>query len=161
MLTDLFRLFAMTVSQNLCSTRSERRAACVRHVLDRQCTDPIDVTILACEMHVSRRQLERDFRRWVGVGLVEYARRRRFDLAAHALSGDRSIVQVALDHGYADQAHFTRVARRFAGCTPGVLRANEISASRAESGSIGTQSRPWAGTCAAAVVPNELSRRAA
>lgn len=82
-----------------------------------------DVDELARVQVVSRRQLERDFRHWLGVAPATYLRLVRFQRAAAAVSAGLPLAFAAADHGFADQAHMTRVFRDTSGFTPGHLRS--------------------------------------
>jgi AraC family transcriptional regulator len=67
--------------------------------------------------------LARAFRLVAGMSIGEYRRRNR--LVALSLSlrcTSESLGDLAVAHGYADQAHMTREFRRFAGCPPGTWR---------------------------------------
>jgi AraC family transcriptional regulator len=67
--------------------------------------------------------LARSFRREYGVTVGEYARGLRLDWAtAELASRDRSLAEIALAAGFADQSHFTRAFRAYAGVTPGRYR---------------------------------------
>lgn len=77
-----------------------------------------DVQALAAQEGVTRRQLERDFRVHLGVSPGTYSRLVRFQRAASAVSAGQRMVEAALDHGYADQAHMSRVFRAYAGLSP-------------------------------------------
>ena len=67
--------------------------------------------------------LARAFRRKYGVSVADYARLRRLEWAtAQIASTDASLARIALDAGFADQSHFTRVFRRHHGVTPGRYR---------------------------------------
>jgi transcriptional regulator GlxA family with amidase domain len=112
-----------SIPPNLSMTTSQLRVKLALEAIQHSLAVRIDVQRIAEQLRVSRRQLERDFRRWLGVGLFEYARRRRFELAAEALRAGTPILQVAMTYGYADQSHLTHTTRRMMGCTPGVLRA--------------------------------------
>jgi AraC-like DNA-binding protein len=67
-----------------------------------------------------------------GLGPKTAARIVRFDRARHRLreamasGGGDGLAQVAAASGYADQAHFTREFRDFAGCTPSSWLAEEF-----------------------------------
>ena len=61
----------------------------------------------------------RAFRRYLNCTVGEYVRRLRLDSAAVGLSQtDRPIAAIALDTGFADQAHFSNAFRRYTGTTP-------------------------------------------
>ena len=67
--------------------------------------------------------LARAFRRAYGVPVTEYARRLRVRAAADRVaSSGLPLARVALEAGFADQAHLTRELRRETGLTPGALR---------------------------------------
>ncbi|HLM69466.1 MAG TPA: AraC family transcriptional regulator, partial [Longimicrobium sp.] len=67
--------------------------------------------------------LARAFRRAYGVPVTEYARRLRVRAAADRVaSTGLPLSRVALEAGFADQAHLTRELRRETGLTPGALR---------------------------------------
>lgn len=110
--------------------RLERRARLAppwlleaRDWLHDQCLDPPDVATLAAAAGVHPDYLARAFRAWFGVPIGEYLRALRLDWAAARLAGSaRPIVEIALDAGFADQSHFTRVFRRHTGLTPATYR---------------------------------------
>ncbi|WP_428266665.1 AraC family transcriptional regulator [Haliangium sp.] len=79
---------------------------------------------LATELGTSERQLERVFRTRVGVTPKAFARLVRIHRVRLGLklTRDRSLVDIALDAGYYDQAHFTRDFCRVVGMTPGRYR---------------------------------------
>lgn len=79
---------------------------------------------LAAEIDVPATQLARAFRAHRGVSVGEYGRRLRIEwAAAEVAGGDRSLVEIAAEAGFADQSHFTRLFRRYVGTTPGRYRA--------------------------------------
>jgi AraC-like DNA-binding protein len=77
----------------------------------------------AQRMGIGRRQIERDFARWLGVSPGQFLRVVRFQRAAAAVLAGDSLTGAAADHGYADQAHMTRTFGEMAGTTPGRLAA--------------------------------------
>lgn len=67
--------------------------------------------------------LARAFRRYLGTSPREYVRRQRITSAAHRLmSTDQTPCQIAVETGFADQAHFCRCFRALVGVTPGAYR---------------------------------------
>lgn len=74
---------------------------------------------LAGEVGLSRRHFRRRFRRATALSPKELARVRRLRASAvDSVLGDPRWVEVALDHGYADQAHLVREFRSLLGTTP-------------------------------------------
>jgi AraC-like DNA-binding protein len=75
------------------------------------------------------RQLERQFQACVGIPPKRYARLVRFQRAVSALvSAPRAAgAELAVRHGYYDQAHFTRDFRAFTGWAPRAFAAQKLS----------------------------------
>jgi AraC-like DNA-binding protein len=87
----------------------------------------VRVAVVAGELGLSERQLERLFLERVGVSPKHYARLRRFERAARLTRDGRASSEVAFATGYADQAHFIREFRRFTGTTPRrLIRAGDL-----------------------------------
>jgi AraC-like DNA-binding protein len=81
-----------------------------------------DVRAAAGALGVSERQLRRRFQAAVGYGPATLARILRFRRFVDAVDrGGDDLATLALDAGYADQAHLTRECRRLAGVTPAAL----------------------------------------
>jgi len=74
---------------------------------------------IAAGVALSPRQLRRRFQRLVGLSPKEFARIRRFRASViDAVGGAGSWVELAGDHGYADQAHLVHEFRRLIGLSP-------------------------------------------
>lgn len=72
---------------------------------------------------MSTRTLQRQFADLHGIGLLEYARRRRLDLARELLErGDATVAQAAHRAGYAHPANFATAFRRQFGMPPSQTR---------------------------------------
>jgi AraC-like DNA-binding protein len=71
--------------------------------------------------HISARQLQRDFRKFIGTTPKAFARTVRFEAAQRVLMFDpqANLVGLAYECGYSDQAHFINDFRAFVGKTPG------------------------------------------
>jgi AraC-like DNA-binding protein len=88
----------------------------------------VSVDQLAADAGVSNRQLERRFRREVGIGPKLLARIVRFQQVFRAVEQcDSAWATVAVECGYYDQAHLIRDFNQFAQQTPAVLFASQSS----------------------------------
>jgi len=78
---------------------------------------------LAAEVGMHPASLGRAFRRRYGCSITRYRQRLRALTVARALSdGDRPLTDLALDQGFADLSHMTRIFRREIGLSPGRFR---------------------------------------
>ncbi|NJB85647.1 AraC-like DNA-binding protein [Lewinella marina] len=85
------------------------------------------VADISRQVCISQRQLERQFRRVVGITPKQYLNLLRINRAVEALNRDPNLdlTSVAYDCGYFDQAHFIRDFRRVTGRPPGAYRRGE------------------------------------
>jgi AraC family transcriptional regulator len=87
--------------------------------LDRE----VSMAEIARQVGVHPVHLSRTFPRFHGCTMGEYLRRLRVERARdQLLATDRPLSAIALDAGFADQAHFTRVFRAHTGLTPSAFR---------------------------------------
>jgi AraC family transcriptional regulator len=78
---------------------------------------------LAAAVQVHPVTLARAFRRAHACSVGEYVRRLRIERAAQELGGTtRSIAEIAMTAGFADQSHFSNVFRRQTGMSPSAFR---------------------------------------
>lgn len=73
---------------------------------------------VADEQHVSRRQIERDFSRWLGVSPRHLSQVARVQGVARRAHAGASLADAAAEMGFADQSHMNRVVRQLTGVTP-------------------------------------------
>lgn len=103
--------------------RSPRWLTQTRERLHAHFRDPPRIRELAFAAGVHPDHLARAFRARFGVPIGAYVRRLRLDWAAARLeTAELTIVQVALEAGFADQSHFTRAFKRLTGLTPAEYR---------------------------------------
>ena len=98
----------------------------------------LTLTEIARELGLHPVYLSRAFRDHVGSTFSECVTRARIRYAARRLEEpSASLAEIALDAGFADQSHFTRVFRRETGTTPGAYRPrrNSRTSSARSSGS--------------------------
>lgn len=94
-----------------------------RHYLDSQKTQVVHSSELEAVTGLSRYELARQFRAMSGTSPYRYLLMRRLDFARKLLAQGRSLVEVALEAGFADQAHFSRMFKATFGITPTRYRA--------------------------------------
>jgi AraC-like DNA-binding protein len=95
----------------------------VARYIDTHFADPLPLQDLCEHAQLSGSHLIRAFRQRFGVAPHEYQINRRIQYARARLREGAAIAQVALDVGFADQAHFQRVFKRLTAATPGQYRA--------------------------------------
>lgn len=94
-----------------------------RELLDERAPAATTLGELAAAVGVHPAHLARSFRHEHGVTVGEYARGRRLEWAGARLAADdASLAEIAVAAGFADQSHFTRAFRAWAGVTPGRYR---------------------------------------
>ena len=96
-------------------------ADAVRRVREYLAQDParkVSLDDLAGVAHLSRYHLLRVFQAAAGLPPHAYQNQLRVDLGKRLLAGGASISEAALEAGFADQSHFSRVFRQYTGATP-------------------------------------------
>jgi AraC family transcriptional regulator len=100
--------------------RRPRWLRIVEEAIEAAGTATLSVDALAQLAGVHPTHLLRTFRRHHGTTISNYVRRRRIERArVEVANGDRPLSAIALDAGFFDQSHFTRVFRQTFGETPG------------------------------------------
>lgn len=101
------------------STSPRRWLGIIRERLDTMYADRITLSELATGVGVHPVHLAATFRRTFGVTVGEYVRQRRVECARRLLAqGTRRISEIALDLGFANPSHFSRVFSKHTGATP-------------------------------------------
>jgi AraC-like DNA-binding protein len=97
-----------------------------RQFLDAEKTRVVRSTELEAVTGLTRYDLARQFRLMCGTSPYRYSLMRRLEFARTQIARRRPLVEVAIEAGFADQAHFTRLFKAAFGITParyGALRA--------------------------------------
>ena len=105
-----------------------------RQFLDAERTRVVRSAELEAVTGLTRYDLARQFRVMCGTSPYRYLLMRCLDDAREQIARHQPLVEVALDAGFADQAHFTRMFKAAFGLTPAryaALRAYDEDASRA------------------------------
>lgn len=94
-----------------------------QELLHDRALEPLRLTQLAGLLGVHPAHLARLFRARFGTSVGAYQRQLRLEWAGRRLVETRdTLAQIALDAGFADQSHFTRAFKRYAGVSPGRYR---------------------------------------
>jgi AraC-like DNA-binding protein len=93
-----------------------------RRFLEAENTRIVHSSELEATTGLSRYELARQFRAGFGTSPYRYSLMRRLDLARDRLRGTQPLADVALETGFADQAHLTRMFKSAFGITPGRYR---------------------------------------
>lgn len=119
-LPDKLRAFGHWLESRAAAWRQQDRTAMrAARAAMRVLMHPLEpVDRLADEQHVSRRQLERDLERWVGVSPHHLAQVARVQGVARDVYAGASLADAAAGQGFTDQPHMNRVVRKLTGLTP-------------------------------------------
>jgi AraC family transcriptional regulator len=91
----------------------------VRELVECRFADPPPLAELSAEAGVHQVHVARQFRKHYRMTIGEFVRHRRIEFALDKLRhSDWSIVDIALEAGFAHQAHFATVFRKLTGLTP-------------------------------------------
>lgn len=100
----------------------ERAKAYIRN----HCSEPIAVQKIADHVHLHPTYLERLFKLYAAMSLVDYINKQRIDNACYLLrSTDKSIESIAFEVGYNNRQHFARSFKKFTGTSPKEYRCNQ------------------------------------
>ena len=103
--------------------RPPRWFGAAEELLRARFAEPLRLDDVARETGVHPAHLARVFRIHHGTSLGSYVRRLRLEWASRQLvAGDLPLCDIAVQAGFADQAHFTRAFREYAGVPPGRFR---------------------------------------
>jgi AraC-like DNA-binding protein len=123
----LLAAFSPCAQPRRCLPERVRRVQAALHDEPAAVPSPTPVEVLAEREGVHPVSLGRLFRRHLGCSITRYRRRLRIHAAARRLmETPQSLVEVALDHGYADLSHMTRRFSAELGLPPGRFR-NAVS----------------------------------
>jgi AraC family transcriptional regulator len=122
----LLELLAAGSRQSAQSDSGAAHPTWLRDVIDllhSETPSRLTLSQLAAAVQVHPVTLARAFRRAHACSVGEYVRRLRIERAAEELSGTtRSIAEIAMTAGFADQSHFSNVFRRHTGMSPSAFR---------------------------------------
>jgi len=116
----ILMLAELARSRDAGATTRPRWLRRVEDAIDASFAAPPPMDELAALAGVHPRHLLRTFRRYHGTTVAQYVRQRQLQQARVALATSKQpLAMIALDAGFSDQAHFTRVFRHTYGETPG------------------------------------------
>ena len=103
--------------------QSNRRMLRARDTMDRNFSEPLDITALARTAHVSGAHFIRTFRATFGETPHRYLQRRRVERAMALLrQTDRSITDICVSVGFTSLGTFSRTFREIVGVSPRYYR---------------------------------------
>lgn len=97
-------------------SRAALRAARAASVLAGEARCSVEAA--ACAVHTSRRQLERDFARWLGTSPRHWSQVARVQAVPRRARAGERLADIATGLGFADQAHMSNTVKQLTGLTP-------------------------------------------
>lgn len=105
-------------------SRSSRLMLQAANYVRRHLSEPISVEEMAKALYVSRPHLSQKFRQETGQTLTDFILNEKTEEAKRLLRyTDKSYAAIGGYLGFSSQSHFSRVFKKYAGCTPGEWRA--------------------------------------
>jgi AraC family transcriptional regulator len=124
---DGLALDILSVAARMARRNTDLRAPFVTQVVEllhESFRSPVRLGALAAQLGVEPDRLSRAFRSTQGCSIAVYVRRLRLEWVAHRLATSLDpIAALALEAGFADQAHLSRLFRAAFGVTPRRFRA--------------------------------------
>ena len=103
--------------------KAPRRIELAKEFLQAHFSEPLRLSGLALAVDAHPVYLAREFRRRYGCTVGEYIRRLRIEFACRQIAtSEDSLVKIALNAGFPDQANFSRTFKRCTGKTPTEFR---------------------------------------
>lgn len=94
-------------------------------IMQQNIEHPLSTSILCERLQVGRRKLERQFRSALNTSPREADTTIRIEIAKHLLTSTKqTVLQIALQTGFCDTSHLSKVFRLRANVTPDVFRSN-------------------------------------
>lgn len=123
---DALALVRHLCKDPVCLDPLDTRVNCAMEMIRSRVQDLPSVGQIAAAVKLSERRLRQLFRAQAGIPIASYmlwARIRRA-LQLIAANEEMRLAEVAVEAGFADQAHLTRTFKRMFGVTPAMLREN-------------------------------------
>lgn len=95
-----------------------RTAAKLLDYIEEHLTEPLTLADLAAVSGLAARYLCRFFRAYTATTPIQYLNERRVECACAELCEGKSVTTAALDCGFCDASYFSRVFRKYKGCSP-------------------------------------------
>lgn len=105
------------------SRRQASWIAQARDLLHDRFNEPLTLAEIAATLRVHPVHLARTFKRAYGITIGAYVRQIRVEFVCRRLPTGATIADLALQAGFCDQGHLTRVFKRLTGATPAQFRA--------------------------------------
>ena len=130
--STLFESVRACETINSASSGSGIVRKCIDHMKN-HCGEKISIDELAEKSGCSRRTLFLSFQKETGVSPWKYLTRLRIDKAKQMLgeANRKSLMQIAMDCGFASSSHFTSVFSRYVGRRPSIFQTTTIPKTQA------------------------------
>ena len=131
LIAHLIRLYSVAGSKPLPANRglSVYKLALLKHYINEHLSDVISLEALATVAQISPSYFMTLFKQSTGLSPHQYVMSQRVEKAKMLLTQTKlSIGEIAIQTGFADQSHLTRLMRRYTHLTPKMLRGDKKQA---------------------------------
>ena len=119
--------FTQRVERNLLGRHPGKLATDVANYIQHHLSEPITAEAIAKELYLSRPYLSRKFIEETGESLTDFILKEKTAEAKRLLRySDKSLTAIGGFLGFSSQSHFSRVFKKYAGCTPGEYRERYV-----------------------------------
>ena len=113
-----FRLFMILLKRTGSSSRDFKGIHRAIEYINKNITLPLTIEQIASASHISKYHFCREFKKHIGITVMDYILKTRIIMAEAMLKEELSMTEIALACGFCSGSHFSRVFKEAVGMTP-------------------------------------------
>lgn len=124
----MIRDYTQRVERVRIGARPSQLAIQAANYVQKHLSDTITVADLVDALYMSRSQLSARFKAETGMTLMDFVQKEKIQEAKRLLRyTEKSLTSIATYLGFSSQSHFSRVFKKYTGCTPGEYKAGSTN----------------------------------